>query len=35
MCISMKSNVHIYENNVSRTKDLLSGIENIKFELNV
>lgn len=28
-------NVHIYENNVSRTKDLLSGIENIKFELNV
>lgn len=28
-------NVHIYENNVSRTKELLSGIENIKFELNV
>ena len=28
-------NVHIYENNVSRTKDLLSGVENIKFELNV
>lgn len=28
-------NVHIYENNVSRTKDLLAGIENIKFELNV
>ena len=28
-------NVHIYENNVSRTKNLLSGIENIKFELNV
>ena len=28
-------NVHIYENNVSRTKGLLSGIENIKFELNV
>ena len=28
-------NVHIYENNVSRTKDLLAGLENIKFELNV
>lgn len=28
-------NVHIYENNISRTKDLLSGAENIKFELNV
>ena len=28
-------NVHIYENNLSRTKDLLSGSENIKFELNV
>lgn len=28
-------NVHIYENNISRTKDLLAGIENIKFELNV
>ena len=28
-------NVHIYENNVSRTKNLLSGIENIKFELNL
>lgn len=28
-------NVHIYENNISRTKDLLSGMENIKFELNV
>lgn len=28
-------NVHIYENNLSRTKDLLSGAENIKFELNV
>lgn len=28
-------NVHIYENNVSRTKDLLAGVENIKFELNV
>lgn len=28
-------NVHIYENNISRTKDLLSGCENIKFELNV
>ena len=28
-------NVHIYENNISRTEDLLSGKENIKFELNV
>lgn len=28
-------NVHIYENNLSRTSDLLSGAENIKFELNV
>lgn len=28
-------NVHIYENNISRTKDLLTGVENIKFELNV
>lgn len=28
-------NVHIYENNISRTKDLLAGGENIKFELNV
>lgn len=28
-------NVHIYENNISRTKKLLSGTENIKFELNV
>ena len=28
-------NVHIYENNLSRTKDLLSGAENIKFDLNV
>ena len=28
-------NVHIYENNISRTKELLAGVENIKFELNV
>lgn len=28
-------NVHIYENNISQTKDLLAGVENIKFELNV
>lgn len=28
-------NVHIYENNISRTKDLLAGAENVKFELNV
>ncbi len=28
-------NVHIYENNLPRTKDLLAGVENIKFDLNV
>lgn len=28
-------NVHIYENNIERTKRLLSGEENIRFELNV
>lgn len=28
-------NVHIYENNIVRTMELLSGVENIKFELNV
>ena len=28
-------NVHIYENNISRTNELLAGVENIKFELNV
>lgn len=28
-------NVHIYENNINRTLELLSGVENIKFELNV
>lgn len=28
-------NVHIYENNISRTQELLAGNENIKFELNV
>lgn len=28
-------NVHIYENNLFRTKNLLSGAKNIKFELNV
>lgn len=27
--------VHIYENNIDRTMELLSGVENIKFELNV
>lgn len=27
--------VHIYENNINRTMELLSGVENIKFELNV
>src|SRR5574344_196458 len=29
------ANVHIYENNLNRTKELLDGNENIKFELNV
>ena len=28
-------NVHIYENDIDRTLELLSGVENIKFELNV
>lgn len=28
-------NVHIYENNIDRTMELLPGVENIKFELNV
>lgn len=28
-------NVHIYENNISRTEQLLAGNENVKFELNV
>lgn len=28
-------NVHIYENNIDRTLELLSGVEKIKFELNV
>lgn len=28
-------NVHIYENNIERTKDLLNGDENVKFDLNV
>lgn len=28
-------NVHIYENNIERTKQLLAGDENVKFDLNV
>lgn len=28
-------NVHIYENNLARTRELLAGAENIKFDLNV
>ncbi len=28
-------NVHIYGNNLSRTRDLLAGVEGIRFELNV
>ena len=27
-------NVHIYENNIDRTKLLLAGDENVRFELN-
>ena len=29
------ANVHIYENNIERTRMLLNGDENVKFELNV
>nr|DAK43164.1 MAG TPA: hypothetical protein [Caudoviricetes sp.] len=29
------ANVHIYKNNIERTKELLCGSEDIKFELNV
>lgn len=28
-------NIHIYENNIERTKELLAGNENVKFDLNV
>nr|DAN24034.1 MAG TPA: THYMIDYLATE SYNTHASE A, DTMP SYNTHASE.7A [Caudoviricetes sp.] len=28
-------NVHIYENNLERTRQLLAGNESVKFELNV
>lgn len=28
-------NVHIYENNIDKTEQLLAGNENVKFELNV
>lgn len=28
-------NVHIYDNNIESTRQLLSGVQNIKFELNV
>ena len=28
-------NVHIYENNIERTRELLSGNEGVKFDLNV
>ena len=28
-------NVHIYENNITRTQELLAGNDNVKFELNV
>ena len=29
------ANVHIYENNIEHTRQLLYGNENVKFELNV
>lgn len=29
------ANVHIYKTNIERTKELLNGNENVKFELNV
>ena len=29
------ANVHIYENNISKTRNLIDGDENMKFELNV
>ena len=29
------ANVHIYENNIEHTRQLLDGNENVKFELNV
>ena len=28
-------NVHIYENNIERTRDIIAGVENVKIELNV
>jgi len=28
-------NVHVYENNIERTRQLLDGNEDVKFELNV
>lgn len=28
-------NVHIYENNIERTRELLAGNEDVKFDLNV
>lgn len=28
-------NIHIYENNIERTRLLLSGVENVRFDLNV
>lgn len=28
-------NVHIYENNIEKTRALLDGEEGVKFELNV
>lgn len=29
------ANVHIYESNIDATKQLLSGAESVKFQLNV
>ena len=33
--IAFLKNVHIYENNLERTRLLLDGDDNVKFELNV
>ncbi len=34
ICLNL-ANVHIYENNIGKTRDLINGDEEVKFELNV
>lgn len=34
ICLNL-ANVHIYENNIGKTQDLINGDEEVKFELNV